>query len=176
MDLISNNIDLRESSSEASGKLSEYLRPPTIAKALKVSRETVLQWIRAGSLEASNLAPPGAKRPRYLVTRASLEEFLKARKVVPDSARAERNRPLPNTAQNCLTVDWDARWAAEWAAYESTVRSFHSDARVLLRDHQFAVVSTDDNGNTRYLSQALTTNPRRAWRSAASRLARIRST
>ncbi len=62
--------------------LDSFLTPPEIAKLLRVSPDTVLGWIRRAELRAVNVGS-GMKRPRYRVSRASLDEFLRLREVQP---------------------------------------------------------------------------------------------
>jgi len=66
------------------------LNPPQIAKQLRVSHDTVLDWIRRGELKASNLA--AGARPRYVVTPEELAAFLKGREPEPPRARGRRRR------------------------------------------------------------------------------------
>ena len=68
-----------------------YLTPPEIARLLRVSPEKVLGWIRRAELKAVNVSN-GFSRPRYRVSRESLEEFLQTREVPPPRPRPERRR------------------------------------------------------------------------------------
>lgn len=70
----------------------ETLTPPQIAKQLSVSPDTVGGWIRKGELRASNLNKRG-KRPRWVVERSALAEFLKARQPEPPQKRTRRRKP-----------------------------------------------------------------------------------
>jgi excisionase family DNA binding protein len=69
------------------------LNPEEIAKQLRVSHDTVLEWIRRGQLKASNLA--SGSRPRYVVTPDELAAFLKSRQPEPPRLRTRRPRKPP---------------------------------------------------------------------------------
>jgi len=55
--------------------LSPMFTPPEIARRLRVKPERVIAWIRAGKLPAINVAQPGSRRPRFRISRESLEEY-----------------------------------------------------------------------------------------------------
>ena len=55
--------------------------PPEVAKLLKVSPDKVLGWIRDKQLKASNLS--NGHRPRWAVSKADLELFLKTKQPEP---------------------------------------------------------------------------------------------
>ncbi len=59
------------------------LTPPLVAQELGVAVAKVIGWIRAGELQALDLANRGSTRPRYSISPESLEAFKKARQVVP---------------------------------------------------------------------------------------------
>lgn len=61
--------------------LPDYLTPPEAAKLLRVDPETVIGWIRAGELRASNLARRGTTRPRFRIAREAIDAFLAGREV-----------------------------------------------------------------------------------------------
>lgn len=61
--------------------LPEYLTPPEAAKLLRVDPETVIGWIRAGELRASNLARRGTTRPRFRIAREAIDAFLAGREI-----------------------------------------------------------------------------------------------
>jgi hypothetical protein len=68
------------------------LTPPDIAKQLGVATGKVLGWIRTGELKALNLANRGCRRPRYSVSPEALEEFERARAVVPNCDAGKKRR------------------------------------------------------------------------------------
>lgn len=59
----------------------KWLSPPEIAKALKVSREKVLGWIRSQKLSAINIS--NSHQPRFRVRESDLMAFLAARRATP---------------------------------------------------------------------------------------------
>jgi excisionase family DNA binding protein len=71
----------------------EIVTPPALAKELGVSRDKVLGWIKAGELEAVNLAANRNGRPRYGITRAAVQAFLGRRAVVKRATPHRRPKP-----------------------------------------------------------------------------------
>ena len=69
-----------------------YLTPPQVAKLLKVRREKVVGWIKAGKLRAIDVAE-GGSRNLYRVSQAALDEFEKAQQVMPLQRAPRRPRP-----------------------------------------------------------------------------------
>ena len=61
------------------------LKPGDVAKQLKASIHTVLDWIRTNQLKASNLAT--GSRPRYVIQRVDLDRFLASRQPEPPARR-----------------------------------------------------------------------------------------
>lgn len=61
------------------------LKPADVAKLLRVSVNTVLEWIDTNQMKASNLAT--GSRPRYVIQRADLDRFLQSRQPDPPSRR-----------------------------------------------------------------------------------------
>jgi excisionase family DNA binding protein len=59
----------------------KWWTPPEIAKALKVSREKVLGWIRSQKLQATNVS--NGHQPRWRVRDDDLVNFLAARRATP---------------------------------------------------------------------------------------------
>ncbi len=57
------------------------------ARVLGLSDQTILNFIRDGSLAAINVARAGSRRPRYAVTGNSLNAFLVARRVTATTKR-----------------------------------------------------------------------------------------
>jgi excisionase family DNA binding protein len=61
-----------------------------------VSVHTVLEWIRSGELRAVNVGRrPGAKKPRWRIPQAALDDFELARTATPPPPRARRKK-LPS--------------------------------------------------------------------------------
>ncbi len=73
------------------GVNGETLSPPAVAKLLRVSSDTVLDWIKKRELPASNLAQRG-KRPRWAVKKDDLQRFLKNRQPDPLPEKPRRRR------------------------------------------------------------------------------------
>ncbi len=67
------------------------LSPPQVAKALRVSPDTVLSWIRTKQLPAANVAT--GPRPRWVVQRPDLDTFLQSRRPQSQPAR-KRSKPV----------------------------------------------------------------------------------
>lgn len=63
-----------------------------ITKLLRVSKNTVLDWIRAGAIVAYNAARPNSARPSYRITVKALEDFRQSRAAVPVDEQAETQR------------------------------------------------------------------------------------
>lgn len=57
----------------------DTLDPPMVAKELKVSPDTVRNWIRTKQLRATNIANKG--RARWIIQRSELERFLRLRSI-----------------------------------------------------------------------------------------------
>lgn len=51
------------------------LKVSDIVTICRVSKNTVHDWIRAGTLKACNVAKPGSKRPSYRIPHQAFEEF-----------------------------------------------------------------------------------------------------
>jgi hypothetical protein len=66
--------------------------PPEIARRYGVATSKVIDWIRSGELVALNLARRGCTRPRYSITPESLEQFERARRVIPDGGETTTRR------------------------------------------------------------------------------------
>lgn len=64
-----------------------------VCRRYGVGEHTVLGWIGRGELKAVNVArKPGAKRPRWRITSAAIEEFERLRTPVPTTPRARRRK------------------------------------------------------------------------------------
>ncbi len=68
------------------------LTPASIAKRYGVGRDKVFSWIRAGELQALNVATRLGGRPRYIITPERLAAFEAKRAVMPRPATARRRR------------------------------------------------------------------------------------
>jgi hypothetical protein len=66
--------------------------PPTAAEFLGVSPEKVIAWIKRGELRASNITADPRGRPRYIITPAALEDFLRSREPKPPAPHPKRRR------------------------------------------------------------------------------------
>ena len=79
---------------------SEMLTPPKVAKQLGVSPDKILDWIRKGELNATNVAAAGACRPRYRISPEDLAKFQKTRQnVKPPPTPPRRRRKDPNVIE-----------------------------------------------------------------------------
>ena len=72
--------------------MDKALIPPQVAKLLKVSPETVLNWIRSGQLKAYNVANLNSRRPRYRIDPGAVEQFKRLRQVIPPPPKAPRSK------------------------------------------------------------------------------------
>jgi hypothetical protein len=63
----------------------QKLTPPQLAKRWGVAPTKVVGFIRSGELRAMNLAKSRSGRPRYAIDVADIEDFERARQVVPQS-------------------------------------------------------------------------------------------
>lgn len=77
---------------------SDYLTPGDVAALLKASPETVLGWIRKCELRASNLNKAGA-RPRWIIERSAVSEFLQKRQPKPPQKRSQRRKQEPGVIE-----------------------------------------------------------------------------
>ncbi len=75
--------------------------PPQVSRRLGVAVQTVYTWIRSGELDACNLAGVGTVRPRYRISLAALDAFLKCRSVSPPHPRCH-GVPSGRCRQGCL--------------------------------------------------------------------------
>jgi excisionase family DNA binding protein len=75
---------------------SGVLTPPKVAKQLGVSPDKILDWIRKGELNATNVATGSGGRPRYRISEEDLSAFQRARqpsKPPPASPRRKKIDP-----------------------------------------------------------------------------------
>jgi len=68
----------------------EYLKPPEIAKLLRVGGDSVLAWIHSGELRAVDSTMGRGQRPRWRIHRADLAAFLTRRAASPAPKRSRR--------------------------------------------------------------------------------------
>jgi hypothetical protein len=68
--------------------MHDYLQPADIAKLLAVSPKKVRSWCRSGQLRAANLNDN--RRPRWVILRADLDEFLRTRQPEPKQPSSRR--------------------------------------------------------------------------------------
>ena len=64
-----------------------------LAERYRVSRETVLAWVDAGSLKAIDVSPPGAKRRRLRFSAEQIEEFERQRSTAPVVRQQKSRQP-----------------------------------------------------------------------------------
>ena len=64
-------------------KKQRNLTPPIIAERLGVATAKVIGWIRSGELKAINVANRGCSKPRFSISPDALEDFERAREVIP---------------------------------------------------------------------------------------------
>ncbi len=83
---------------------SDYLTPNEVAQRLRVNGNKVRGWIAAGRLEAANIAQGERGKPRYRVTQAALDAFLKSRSNRPPCKpqRAEKREDSLLTLRDLL--------------------------------------------------------------------------
>lgn len=88
-----------------------WFTPPRLAHQLGVSVDKVLTWIRNGELRAVNVAEHRDGRPRWRISPAALDEFLKRRESSPPPPpRAYRFRRMDNAGRGGkVTRDSDGR-------------------------------------------------------------------
>ena len=72
----------------------KFYRVKEIAELLQVNQTKVLSWINGGHLEAVNVGS-GSKRPRYRISQACLDDFLKKR-TKDKPVRPTRRRKQPS--------------------------------------------------------------------------------
>ena len=72
-----------------------YLTPPEVAKRLRIRPDKVLAWIRSGELTAIDVSESQGGRPRWRVSEADLQDFLKRRQSQPAPKQTRRRREKP---------------------------------------------------------------------------------
>lgn len=65
---------------------------PHLAKEWGVSTAKIIAFIKSGELLAIDVSTRQEKRPRYLIDRADIEAFERARQVVPDGGLSTTQR------------------------------------------------------------------------------------
>jgi excisionase family DNA binding protein len=66
--------------------------PPEVARRLRVNRDKVLSWIKAGELRAVNVGAKRSGRPRYRIDAADLAAFEASRAIAPDHKVSRKRR------------------------------------------------------------------------------------
>lgn len=66
--------------------------PSELARRYGVSPDKVLAWIRAGELQAVNVATRRTGRPRYVILPEAISDFEASRSVVPRHRVARKRR------------------------------------------------------------------------------------
>lgn len=77
---------------------AEYMTPEEVARRLGINGNKVRAWIASGRLQASDIAlRDGGRRPRWRVSQAALDAFLKSRSNRPPAkvSRRQREESLP---------------------------------------------------------------------------------
>jgi hypothetical protein len=69
-----------------------WLTPPQLAEEWSVDCKKVLAFIATGELVAVNFAQRSNERPRWKVSRESIDQFLSRRQSRPPAPRAIRSR------------------------------------------------------------------------------------
>ena len=82
----------------------DFVRPPTIAKTLGVSQETVRNWIRSGELVGANIGNPLSKRKRWVASREAVDAFLESRRPPALTARPRRIRQLDDDVPDIVST------------------------------------------------------------------------
>ncbi len=80
-------------------RIADWKTPPELARMLGIAPDKVLSWIRAGELRAVDLSENRGKRPRWRISRESLDEFLKRRAATPPPKPRRRRKPDANVTQ-----------------------------------------------------------------------------
>ena len=78
-----------------------------VARQLHTSPDTVRGWIKSGQLAAANLAT--GSRPRYVITKADLDAFLKSRRPQPTSSASVDDKQqihLSDTVPRYHALTW----------------------------------------------------------------------
>jgi len=70
--------------------------PKEVAAFLDVKVDSVLDWIAAGELPASDCSRPGSRKPRWKILEDDLDAFLQRRKKVPTPKPRRRRRRVKN--------------------------------------------------------------------------------
>lgn len=83
---------------ELSGGQMITYTPATAAKALRVSRNRIMAWIRTGNLTAANLGD--GTTTRYRITQSAIDDLLDRRAVKPAATRQARSRITARTREN----------------------------------------------------------------------------
>lgn len=72
--------------------LPEYVNPPTVARMLGINVDKILTWIHTGELRAIDVSTTRGQRPRWRISRESLDAFLTRRSATPPPKKQRRRR------------------------------------------------------------------------------------
>jgi excisionase family DNA binding protein len=75
------------------------LSPRDVGQQLRVSKDTVLEWIRSGALQAIDVRRPRSSRARYRIPWDALESFKAARCNGHQNAGARTESPFQRNAR-----------------------------------------------------------------------------
>jgi len=79
--------------------VSEYFKPPAIAKRFQVKQQVVGKWIRSGELAAVDVSESRGRRPRWRVSQEALDAFLASRGNRPPAKVTRRRRKSPGVTE-----------------------------------------------------------------------------
>jgi hypothetical protein len=74
--------------------MSRRFTPPKLAKFWGISPDKITALIKAGQLDAIDLASPGSKRPRYSISEESIVAFEARRAVITPTSKSQRRRAV----------------------------------------------------------------------------------
>lgn len=77
---------------KASVKERDLLSPPEVSRLWGVDKSKVHAWIAAGELQAMDFSTSRNQRPRYLISREAMADFMRRRAVVPKPEPAPRRK------------------------------------------------------------------------------------
>jgi hypothetical protein len=69
-----------------------HVTVPVLAREWGVAPAKIAAFVKAGELRATNIATRADQRPRYMIARADIDDFLARRAVVPDQPATPRVR------------------------------------------------------------------------------------
>ena len=74
----------------------EFYTPPELGREWGTGSDKVLGWIHSGELPAVNFAASVGGRPRWRISRADAEQFLRSRSSTPAPPAKTRRRRQPS--------------------------------------------------------------------------------